>query len=401
VLTELQAIADVLTRRLGRAVAFDDPSLRLLVHTGHQGGEVDQVRRDAILHKETVGEARRHLLAQGIAQATGPLRVSGRDDLDMMPRVCAPVRHEGELLGYLWMLDDEKGLSPDELQAVEDAASAAGAVMYQERLRSDIRRGRERELLRDLLTDDETVRRHAAEAMRQEDLLLAGHPVLAMVVQVALDQLPQDGRPGLEHALLRALRTVAPRVCSHLTRADHGVVLVACGRGGLDDAAVEELARNVRDQCLQVLGPEADVAVGVGEPVKHLVEAAATYSQARRAIDVARVVPSEGPVAWWSRLGVYGLLVELGLDALPLASLPTSLRTLFEVDKNGVLAETLEVYLDHAGDPTLAVQVLSIHRTTLYYRLGRIAELTGMDLRDGGERLAVHLGLKVARLARR
>jgi DNA-binding PucR family transcriptional regulator len=47
------------------------------------------------------------------------------------------------------------------------------------------------------------------------------------------------------------------------------------------------------------------------------------------------------------------------------------------------------------------VQVLSIHRTTLYYRLGRITELTGMDLRDGGERLAVHLGLKLARFTRR
>lgn len=400
-LSELQAIADALSQRLGRSVALDDPSLRLLVHTPHQGGEVDQVRRDAILHKETLGEARRHLLGQAIAQAPGPVRVSGSAELSMLPRICAPVRHEGELLGYLWMLDDERGLDADALQAVDDAAGAAGAVMYQERLRSDIRRGRERELLRDLLTDDATVRRHAADALREEGLLLPGAAVLALVVQVPLERLPTDGSPGLEHALASALRSVPRRVCSHLTRADHGVLLLARGRGGLDDAAVEELAGAVREQCLHVLGPDADAAVGVGEPVKDVGEAVTSYWQARRAIDVARVVPSVGPVAWWSRLGVYGLLVELGMDALPAASLPSSLRRLFEVDRNGVLAETLEVYLDNAGDPSAAVEALSIHRTTLYYRLGRVTELTGMDLRDGGERLAVHLGLKVARLTRR
>ena len=397
-LTELQEIADVLSRRLGRSVAFDDPSLGLLVHTAHTGGEVDQVKRDAVLQKGTFGEARRHFLEQGIAQAAGPVHVDGRPDLDMLPRICAPVRHEGELLGYLWAMEGQEPLDPQQMQAVGDAAAAAGAVMYRERLRSDIRRGRERELLRDLLTDDLTVRRHAADSIREDAVLLPGLPVVAIVVQAPLDDLPTDGRPGLEHALAAALRTVSPRVSCHLTRADHGVVLVLCGRGGLDDAAVAALAESVREQCLKVLGADTEIGVGVGEPVTDIAQVVTSYGQARRAIQVARVVPSEGPVAWSARLGVYGLLAELGLDALQSASLPTSLRRLFEVDRNGMLTETLEAYLDHAGDPAAAVAALSIHRTTLYYRLGRIAELTGMDLRDGGERLAVHLGLKIARL---
>ncbi|HZC41282.1 MAG TPA: helix-turn-helix domain-containing protein, partial [Streptosporangiaceae bacterium] len=44
---------------------------------------------------------------------------------------------------------------------------------------------------------------------------------------------------------------------------------------------------------------------------------------------------------------------------------------------------------------------LHLHRATLYYRLGKAERLTGADLRDGQDRLALHLGLKLARLTGR
>jgi DNA-binding PucR family transcriptional regulator len=40
-----------------------------------------------------------------------------------------------------------------------------------------------------------------------------------------------------------------------------------------------------------------------------------------------------------------------------------------------------------------------VHRQTLYYRLGRVRELTGLDLADGGDRLLLHIALRATRLA--
>jgi DNA-binding PucR family transcriptional regulator len=40
-----------------------------------------------------------------------------------------------------------------------------------------------------------------------------------------------------------------------------------------------------------------------------------------------------------------------------------------------------------------------VHRQTLYYRLARIGEVTGLDLADGEHRLLLHGALKAARLA--
>ncbi|WP_262380136.1 PucR family transcriptional regulator [Nonomuraea sp. PA05] len=59
---------------------------------------------------------------------------------------------------------------------------------------------------------------------------------------------------------------------------------------------------------------------------------------------------------------------------------------------------TLEAFLDNAGDVQLTAEQMFVHRTTLYYRLQRIEELTGVQLASGEDRLAFHLGLKVARL---
>ncbi|WP_046505955.1 PucR family transcriptional regulator, partial [Streptomyces odonnellii] len=62
------------------------------------------------------------------------------------------------------------------------------------------------------------------------------------------------------------------------------------------------------------------------------------------------------------------------------------------------LAHTAEEFLDHAGQAGRTAAALGIHRQTLYYRLSRIEQLTGLDLDSGEDRLLLHMALKAARL---
>ena len=57
------------------------------------------------------------------------------------------------------------------------------------------------------------------------------------------------------------------------------------------------------------------------------------------------------------------------------------------------LLTTARVVLDHGGDVALAATSLHVHRTTLYYRLDRIRELTGVDLRHGPDGIHLQLAL--------
>ena len=55
-------------------------------------------------------------------------------------------------------------------------------------------------------------------------------------------------------------------------------------------------------------------------------------------------------------------------------------------------------YLELAGSVKATAAALQVHRQTLYYRLSRIEQVTGLDLSDGEDRLRLHLGLIVGRL---
>jgi DNA-binding PucR family transcriptional regulator len=63
------------------------------------------------------------------------------------------------------------------------------------------------------------------------------------------------------------------------------------------------------------------------------------------------------------------------------------------------LARALEATLDAAGDVAAAARELHVHRATLYRRLARAEELTGLRLTSGDDRLRAHLALRMWRLA--
>jgi DNA-binding PucR family transcriptional regulator len=93
-------------------------------------------------------------------------------------------------------------------------------------------------------------------------------------------------------------------------------------------------------------------------------------------------------VAHWDELGAWRLAAALpGPD-------PAVARLLADP----VLTATAETWLDAACSPVRAAAALHVHRQTLYHRLGRIAELTGLDLADGDARLLLHASLRRARL---
>jgi DNA-binding PucR family transcriptional regulator len=82
-----------------------------------------------------------------------------------------------------------------------------------------------------------------------------------------------------------------------------------------------------------------------------------------------------------------GSLPDLGTDPLD---------GLFEYDqrRNAALATTLRVWLNSFGDTPSATAVLGIHPNTLRYRLRRITEILGVDVRlDVAARIAIHLQL--------
>jgi hypothetical protein len=100
-----------LSAQLGRSVLVDDASLRLVAYSPTYGTE-DEVRRTAILTRETPRVIRDIHFSQGIATASRPVRTAAKPELGLQSRVCVPIRCQGALsclaldcLGQLGRID--------------------------------------------------------------------------------------------------------------------------------------------------------------------------------------------------------------------------------------------------------------------------------------------------------
>ncbi|MFD9521129.1 PucR family transcriptional regulator [Streptomyces sp. NPDC059979] len=162
--------------------------------------------------------------------------------------------------------------------------------------------------------------------------------------------------------------------------------------GGTSAAAAQ--ARSSAGSTVATAAAGHRMTAGVADPVRGLAELPAAWEQAVAAARAAVAQPRLGPVAQWSAIGPYRLLATLAADPVD----DPAARTLL-TPAHRELARTAEVFLDCAGQAGRAAAALGIHRQTLYYRLARVEQLTGLDLDEGEDRLLLHMALKASRLA--
>src|SRR5947208_16549638 len=119
---EVQTLVEQLSAEIERSVLVDDASLRLLAYSPTLGSD-DEVRRTAILTRETPRAVRDLHFAQGIATATAPVRTAPRLEYGLASRVCVPIRCQGALFGYLWLIDADQTLTASESAMAEATAA--------------------------------------------------------------------------------------------------------------------------------------------------------------------------------------------------------------------------------------------------------------------------------------
>jgi GAF domain-containing protein len=157
---------------------------------------------------------------------------------------------------------------------------------------------------------------------------------------------------------------------------------------------VEEVLRACRE-----LGRRTGAAIGVGEHRAHPSDASGAYGEARDAATIGRALLGEGGAIAYSELGAYRYLVHIAADDAPRDGMRAAVDELIAYDRKRrtALLDTLERYLVERRSVIDSARALFIHPNTLRQRLGRIEELTGLDL-DRDDLLSLELAIKLARL---
>ncbi len=393
---DLQSIVDELAERLQRSVAIDDPAIRLLAASRHFGDE-DAMRVSSVLNRAVEPRIVDHLLAQGVDHWVAPAVV---DVEGGAPRLCAPVRCDGMLLGYLWLIDKNGTFTEQETTAAGAAADTAGAVLLRRLLLHERSKARQEGILRELVSGDPAARVQAIEDLRAEQLFgdESTHFTVLAVQCPASRTTAAPREVAFEAAVEEGVRAVPDDVAlmaAHRSRAWILFVQRVPPSRTLVDAVAERITTRFRR-----LGDEkARPVFGLGGTVTTLGDVVTSYREALLAARAASLLPGIGALARWGELGPYELLLKLPPEDLLDSSGVPALAAIEREDTHDVLLPTLTAFFDHGGNIQRTADSLRVHRATLYQRLKRIEQITGCSLDSGDDRLMLHLGLKLRVLA--
>ena len=198
-----------------------------------------------------------------------------------------------------------------------------------------------------------------------------------------------------------ALRRIVEGVRAHLRPAD-GQLLVGNREGEVVAAYPTETAAGVatvRHECAELSSTLAADGVDIGISGWHAgADAiAAGYEEARAAERLAEGTGSDGrPLAFDE------VLIDNIVRASPAIerALAETLRPLVEYDlaRHSDLVGTLRSFVEAGFNVTKSAALLHVHPNTVGYRLHRIEQLTGRDVRELDDLLVLMLSLKHAAL---
>ncbi|MFI1828005.1 PucR family transcriptional regulator [Streptomyces sp. NPDC020412] len=398
---DYQDLVDEISALLGAPATLENRDFGLIafgVHdSGFDGAALDPVRTRSILTRTSTPAVRAWFEGFGIARATGPVRIPASPDAGVLrDRLCLPVRHRGVVLGYVWLLDTTPGPSDAQLAAAMEVAARIGVLLADEE-RADADLARE---LRAVLTAERGWQYDMAVAALRTALRGAEggangpHAVLCVAPWPAADAPSARSLPGVSALCTVAVPWLLPRTAPSPS-----------AKGGPAPATTRVLAVLVRLRAVDTAGPALTLAdqligtaqgltAGIAAPRPGLAELNAAWHEAASAARAAHAEPGSPQVAEWGAIGPYRMLTSLA-DG-PAADDPAVRPLLAPAHRE--LARTAEVFLDCAGQASRTAAVLGIHRQTLYYRLSRVEQLTGLHLTSGQDRLLLHMALKAARL---
>lgn len=117
----------------------------------------------------------------------------------------------------------------------------------------------------------------------------------------------------------------------------------------------------------------------------------------QKTMEIGKKIKPDETIYTFDKLGIYEVLLKLINDHFSMTYVNNILHPLEKDD--GILLETLRVYLNQNGNVSRTAELLFIHRRTLTYRIQKIEELLNMDLNDSMNRFILRFCLLLKELS--
>ncbi|MGQ9907318.1 MAG: PucR family transcriptional regulator [Candidatus Flexifilum sp.] len=387
----LPQLARQLAELIGQSVSIENERFESLAV--HNVAPVDEARRYTQEQQRTdprlLAELERRGVFADIRRTLRPVHLPPLPEVGLeFERILAPIIVHAEIYGYMWIIAAERPLSTLDMLAIDSGATIAALMLLYQEAAQNAEASLKGGLLTRLLQGDigESAAPLTDQALRYGVNLSAPH-VLLMLETAALDAV----------ALTRRVNRLAAREGWRIMAGEFvGQCVIVCASGP-DPRRDADLTRLIA-ALAEVVEPKTALRIGVSAAGRGPGHVLTAYAQARDALFIAsRLGQPETRIAYFDDLGYLYTLFRAGRAALDANPYIPMLRRL-SGEPGADLFRTLEVFVDSGGSGVRTAELLSIHRSTLNYRLERIAAITGVDLTDPDTRINLQVAIKLFRL---
>lgn len=302
--------------------------------------------------------AQREQKVKRLLHAGSPLREPGRVLIAASPRA--------DSVAVMTLIDPEDRASEEDLAALEYGSTILAMELARQRSVADTEIRIRRDLVEDLLAGTDAASAPSRGEAFGRDLSV---PHRVVVFETG-------GRLADEDSFFNAVRRACREMgLGHLLVSRGGNVVLIADR---DPAWADLHALAVRD-----LGG-ASCRIGVGGRTTGVEDFPRSHREALLALRLQRDIARSAGVTVFDELGIYRLLATSEDSSEIERYVAEWVGPLIEYDaqRHADLVDTLHQYLESGGHYDSAALALSIHRSTLKYRLQRIRQVTERDLSD-------------------
>ncbi|GAA0440719.1 CdaR family transcriptional regulator [Acrocarpospora corrugata] len=395
---DIGTVAELIARRTAVTVAVISQKMGILAAAspGESYEHSVQYVHDHLIHPRLA-----HLLAMA-GKTRRALRLP--DPARNAAMIVAPILIGDTVPAYLVSLfvppvEDVPEQSEDtHLLIAEHAATICGVILARERVITSAGSQVRDDLIEGLLSGsgrdhDEVVRWAHHLGFDSE----RNHRVLSVLIEA-----PPGGseRSKLvaEHAAAATARLFVAQSPDAITAVRAREVIVVLSEPATPGTGIR--AEQLGALCVQRLGalfPDVGVSIGIGGGFREPAHIARSYEEARRTNEAIRRLGRRGAVVAFDSLGISHLLLQVpdpeALREFANDILGEVLR--HEQEHQSKYVATLKCYFQENNSLRRAAERLHVHPNTITYRVRRVEEITGLDLENYRDRLAVQVALEI------
>lgn len=388
----MESLADTISESLQSQVTIEDSNHHVIGYSSHQT-ESDPARISTIIGKKVPSTVIIGLRKKGVMHAlessAHPIRIPAVMEVGLGPRLAMCIKHQQEILGYIWVVDRGNLAVGQAEEIVEKAAGIAGRYLLKQRGWKT----KQEKALEDFFWKLLTSHYDSEARIRQE--AEAGSVLLSESYYITVLESSGPVDEHFLHSFRRVMDTNTGQRLLFQTAEQNRLIILFSFVFPVE--GTERLASFLHG-LLRDLGQREDsrLTAGCSSLYREYTSAAAAYREALQILEMKQLLPYHThELLLYEEIGFWAYLPAI-LEQK--RSRTRSSRLLYPLKEHDLehksdLLKTLAVYLSLDGNLKESAAFLHIHANTLMYRLNRIAEITGRSLKETSYRTSVYLDL--------